>query len=107
MLSYYKQLFDSFKKIYPECYQEIIQRYLFLKLDYHQKNKALSIVEILGHLRNFENDPLNQKVYADLYSVYGNSKFLTKNLTVQQMQYICERYLQGLQELGKEYGCVI
>lgn len=107
MLSYYKRLFDTFRYIYPERYQEVINEFIYLKVNYYQKNAGLGTIEILANLRNFKEDPLNQKVYSDLYKTYGKSNFLCKNLEEEQIQRICQRYLQGLLALGKEYGCVI
>ena len=107
MLSYYKRLFDSFRSVYPECYQEVINEFICLKMRYYQQNVGLGVIEILGILRNFKEDPLNQEAYADLYSDYGGSDFLCKNLDEEQIQRICQRYLQGFLALGKEYGCVI
>ena len=78
MLSYYKRLFDSFRSVYPECYQEVINEFICLKMRYYQQNVGLGVIEILGILRNFKEDPLNQKAYADLYSDYGDSNFLCR-----------------------------
>lgn len=103
MLSFYKNLFEQIKLSYPQSGSEIIQKYIDLKISFYQENTALSIIEILDHLRGFADDPLNRKACADLYEAYSKSGFLSKNLNEKQLEEIRTRYIQEFIKLGKEY----
>lgn len=103
----YRKFFDAIKADHPESYQNIIQVYLDLIIEFYKTNKGLATVEILDMFQKFKNDPDTRKEYEDVYNEYGRTNFLTRTLQQKDIEIIKKRYFEGLSKLGKEYDCVI
>lgn len=103
----YINMFEKIKTDYPKRYKRIIQVYLSLITEFYENNQSLATIEILDKYQKYRNEPNTYAEFSDVYERYGNTAFLTDNLTKADIGYLKDRYLQGLAKLGKEYDCVI
>ncbi len=105
MLSVYKQICEQICVHHKENSTKIIEMYFKKIFDFYDKNDRLAIIEILDKLFCYKEDEMNKKEYADIYELYGTRKFMVSEFNQEELEHIKNRYMEGLRNLGKEYGC--
>lgn len=107
MMPIYINTFEKIKSENPRNCSQIIKIYLDLIMEFYYNHPAMATVEILDNFQTYRNAPVAQAEFSDIYEKYGNTAFLTNNLSESDITYLKTRYMQSLIRLGKEYDCDI